>query len=103
MDVFERSSARKLVDHASLVAPDPIMGLVEILLQTAVMFEPPEGRVGEKQELPALGDERLQMLDRCGAVRRVVAGKFAVVAPREVPRFPAFQFEQLTIALAHDE
>src|SRR5262245_51142248 len=88
----------QLVEDAVVVIPDTRVTGIEVSSKLSVVFEPPEGCLGEEQELLSLCPQSLKVRDRLIAVRRVMPGVNSSVCLREVARSCRIQLQQPIVA-----
>jgi len=81
-------------DQAGVVLPrdDPIMTF-QVLPEFTVVLQPPQRRLGEKQEFAAFDAQRFQVSDGRDAVGGIVAGVSAVFGSRKMPSLPTVQLQ----------
>src|SRR6516162_1223217 len=80
------------------------MRLFQPLLQFPIMLQPPKGCVRKKQKIAALGDERFQLRNRVGAVRRIITSINTIFVLRKVPCFALLKLDQFFVPFTdHNE
>ena len=70
-----------------LVVGDFVILRVQMTSQGVIVIEPPKGGIRKEEEFGSLGAEILELIDGVLAVRRIIAGIFAVVGLRKMPAF----------------
>jgi hypothetical protein len=97
------ASGAKLEEGASVISQQLNVVLVEVLVESVVIVQPPERRFGEEQILRAPGVESLQVGDRGFAIGGVIAGENPGFVLWKVGGLDSAKPQQLIIPPADDQ